>query len=242
MRATLALGLCVEAQSPAICSVLVGGMSSTVRSPRSAKRKPVDAPEDGAPLSPRRTRSAAAQEKVEVTVTAAAKPADPTHSSKLHTLIVRTITGLVMMFGFILIMFSDHAIISAFVVLLQIMVYREMTLLRYREAKEKDIPFFRSLAWYVLFASLRSSKGGIRSARPPGVFEEKKSQEKKSFSGDLHETRRLLSGPLQGTDLARLPFGAPLPSIDLSCPSSSSPPLVLTLPLVLLSCGCLLVA
>jgi CDP-diglyceride synthetase len=82
--------------------------------------------------------------------TAAVKPADPTHSNKIHTLIVRTITGLVMMFGFILIMFSNHAIISAFVVLLQIMVYREMTSLRYSEAKEKDIPFFRSLNWYVV--------------------------------------------------------------------------------------------
>lgn len=66
----------------------------------------------------------------------------------MHTLIVRTITGLVMMFGFILIMLSNHAVISAFVVVLQIMVYREMTLLRYSEAKEKDIPFFRSLNWY----------------------------------------------------------------------------------------------
>jgi len=136
-------------------------MSSTIRSPKSTKRKAVDATEVPAPKSPRKAKTAQADAPaVGETVLAAntpAKPADPTHSSKLHTLIVRTITGLVMMFGFILIMFSDHAIITGFVVLLQIMVYREMTLLRYREAKEKDIPLFRSLAWYVAFTRSTSS-------------------------------------------------------------------------------------
>jgi len=72
----------------------------------------------------------------------------------MHTLMVRSITGLVMIFGFILIMLSSHAIISAFVVVLQIMVYREMTLLRYREAKEKEIPMFRSLNWYFLASTM----------------------------------------------------------------------------------------
>lgn len=148
-------------ENTARCSVRVGGMSSTIRSPKSTKRKAVDATEVPAPKSPRKAKTAQADAPaVGETVLAAntpAKPADPTHSSKLHTLIVRTITGLVMMFGFILIMFSDHAIITGFVVLLQIMVYREMTLLRYREAKEKDIPLFRSLAWYVAFTRSTSS-------------------------------------------------------------------------------------
>ena len=131
-------------------TVQAAAMSTTVRSPRSSKRKPVDADPAPAPKSPRKARNGKVEEPVEEPQIAVSKPADPTHSNKMHTLMIRTITGLVMIFGFILIMLSDHAIISAFVVVLQIMVYREMTLLRYREAKEKEIPLFRSLNWYVV--------------------------------------------------------------------------------------------
>ena len=121
-------------------------MSSTVRSPRSSKRKPQDAEPTETAKSPRKPRVA---KSGEAAVVEAPKPADPTHSSKMHTLIVRSITGIVMMFGFTLILMSNHTLVAAFVVLLQIMVYREMTSLRYKEAKEKDIPLFRSLNWYV---------------------------------------------------------------------------------------------
>jgi hypothetical protein len=145
--------------SPPVCSVRFcsfrsEGMSSTVRSPRSNKRKAVDSDPSPAPKSPRKTKNGKTEEVADTkNQNVIPKPADPTHSNKMHTLLIRTVTGLVMMFGFILIMFSNHAIISAFVVLLQIMVYREMTSLRYREAKEKDIPLFRSLNWCVILVS-----------------------------------------------------------------------------------------
>jgi phosphatidate cytidylyltransferase len=151
-------------------------MSTTVRSPRSSKRKPVDADPAPAPKSPRKARNGKVEEPVEEPQIAVSKPADPTHSNKMHTLMIRTITGLVMIFGFILIMLSDHAIISAFVVVLQIMVYREMTLLRYREAKEKEIPLFRSLNWFFLASTLYYVYGKqiwtfVRNQVPVTLFE-----------------------------------------------------------------------
>lgn len=133
-------------------------MSSTVRSPRSNRRKAVDTEPIVSPKSPRKARGG---KNEEAPTNEAPKPADPTHSSKIHTLVVRSITGVVMMFGFALILMSSHAVVAAFVTLLQIMVYREMTSLRYKEAKEKDIPFFRSLNWcvhYPLFSMVKGRK------------------------------------------------------------------------------------
>lgn len=132
-------------------------MSSTVRSPRSSKRRAADTEPISSPKSPRKARGG---KNGDVATNEAPKPADPTHSSKMHTLIVRSITGLVMMLGFTLILLSNHALVAAFVVLLQIMVYREMTSLRYSVAKEKEIPFFRSLNWCVFYVSSSSIRAG----------------------------------------------------------------------------------
>lgn len=129
-------------------------MSSPTRSPRQRNRRAADGEVQTSTRSPRSRRIAARVEADEpAPVVEAAKPKDPTHSDKMHTLMVRSVTGIIMIIAFLLIISTGHKVVAAFVILLQIMVYREVTMLRYSEAKEKDIPFFRSLNWYVLIHS-----------------------------------------------------------------------------------------
>lgn len=77
------------------------------------------------------------------------KPVNPP-SSKLRTFTIRFITGIIMIVGFLFLMSTGHAVISCFVVLLQIVVFKEMIALRFKEAKERNLMAFRTLNWYVI--------------------------------------------------------------------------------------------
>lgn len=59
----------------------------------------------------------------------------------------RVITGFLLAFGFLAILFSGHlyCIILAFVI--QTELYRELVNVRYQEAKLKRIPYFRTVQW-----------------------------------------------------------------------------------------------
>jgi len=74
---------------------------------------------------------------------------------KKSSIIQRTIIG-VLMGGFFwfLILGTNHIVISLFVVVLQVIVFKEVIGVRYREAKEKELWGFRTIHWLLFFASL----------------------------------------------------------------------------------------
>jgi len=65
----------------------------------------------------------------------------------------RSIWGTIMILVFGLIIYSNHILLSLFVIFLQGMVFKEMIALRYIEAKEKHLWGFRTLHWYFLFGT-----------------------------------------------------------------------------------------
>eukprot|EP01116_Phalansterium_solitarium_P003636 TRINITY_DN14454_c0_g1_i1.p1 TRINITY_DN14454_c0_g1~~TRINITY_DN14454_c0_g1_i1.p1 ORF type:complete len:494 (-),score=163.60 TRINITY_DN14454_c0_g1_i1:122-1510(-) len=65
----------------------------------------------------------------------------------------RSISGLVMILVFAIILYSSHFLVSLFVVVLQVVVFKEIIALRYIEAKEKKLWGFRTLHWYFLLCS-----------------------------------------------------------------------------------------
>jgi predicted CDP-diglyceride synthetase/phosphatidate cytidylyltransferase len=67
---------------------------------------------------------------------------------KYRKFFTRSIWGVVMILVFALILYLGHAFVSIFVVVLQIMVFKEMVSLRYIEAKERKLWGFRTLHWY----------------------------------------------------------------------------------------------
>ncbi|GAM24789.1 hypothetical protein SAMD00019534_079640 [Acytostelium subglobosum LB1] len=81
-----------------------------------------------------------------------AKPTDPPES-RYKKLAVRSVMGACMISFFAVVLSTDHAIVSLFVIALQLLVFKEMVSLRYIEAKEKKIPRFRTLAWYFLLSA-----------------------------------------------------------------------------------------
>lgn len=76
------------------------------------------------------------------------QPQQPQAQSKLYTFVLRFITGLIMIIGFLILLNTSHVIITCFVICLQILVFREIIALRYKEAKEKNLFGFRTLNWY----------------------------------------------------------------------------------------------
>jgi len=74
---------------------------------------------------------------------------------KKSSIIQRTIIGSLMgVFFWFLILGTNHIVISLFVVVLQIIVFKEVISVRYREAKEKELWGFRTIHWLLFFATL----------------------------------------------------------------------------------------
>ncbi|CAM9479852.1 unnamed protein product [Discosporangium mesarthrocarpum] len=67
--------------------------------------------------------------------------------SKLRKILVRTTVGLAMVTGFIGTVWAGHLYLSALVVAMQAMVFKEMVSVRYSAAKEREMPLFRTLQW-----------------------------------------------------------------------------------------------
>jgi hypothetical protein len=77
---------------------------------------------------------------------------------KYRKFFTRTIWGSLMIFFFAFILYTDHVLVCVFVVVLQIIVFKEMIALRYTEAKEKNLWGFRTLHWYILLLNNRIIK------------------------------------------------------------------------------------
>jgi len=65
----------------------------------------------------------------------------------------RSVAGLAMLVVFAAILNSNHYVISLFVVLLQLGVFREIISIRYHEAKERKLRWYRLIQWHLLFSS-----------------------------------------------------------------------------------------
>lgn len=69
-------------------------------------------------------------------------------------LITRMIMGSFMIAFFTLVLNSDHTVIAAFVIALQVLSFKEILGVRYKAAKEKQLPAFRTLNWAFLGITL----------------------------------------------------------------------------------------
>ncbi|CAM9680764.1 unnamed protein product, partial [Choristocarpus tenellus] len=67
--------------------------------------------------------------------------------SKGRKILVRTVVGVGMVAGFLGIVWAGHLYLSALVMLLQALVFKEMVNVRYSAAKEREMPLFRTLQW-----------------------------------------------------------------------------------------------
>lgn len=69
---------------------------------------------------------------------------------------------------FFAILFSNHWVVVCFVSLLQVLSFRELIGVRYKEVKEQQIPWFRSLSWFA-FSIVEFSAYGARVMRALGL-------------------------------------------------------------------------
>eukprot|EP01114_Cavostelium_apophysatum_P008607 TRINITY_DN2120_c0_g1_i1.p1 TRINITY_DN2120_c0_g1~~TRINITY_DN2120_c0_g1_i1.p1 ORF type:complete len:415 (-),score=82.94 TRINITY_DN2120_c0_g1_i1:8-1252(-) len=72
---------------------------------------------------------------------------------KKKSIITRITVGCILMSGFIGILLTDHMIVSLFIVVLQVIVFKEVIALRYIENKEKNLWGFRTIHWFLLAAT-----------------------------------------------------------------------------------------
>lgn len=69
------------------------------------------------------------------------KVVEPLQPSGVRKLLTRMGVGLVMIFAFLMILYSHHGIVVAFVLLLQILSFRELIGVRYKEVKVRMSTF-----------------------------------------------------------------------------------------------------
>ncbi|KAA8914798.1 hypothetical protein TRICI_002832 [Trichomonascus ciferrii] len=97
--------------------------------------------------------SSAAAEK------AAAAPVNNEHEKKKQQFIVRTIWTLVMIAGFFAILGAGHVWIIGLVAVIQILTFKEVINLATEPAREKNLPWGRSLNWYFLATTIYFLEG-----------------------------------------------------------------------------------
>ncbi|KAL7473248.1 hypothetical protein ACHAXS_014027 [Conticribra weissflogii] len=113
------------------------------------------------PSTPRPSTAAAAT----ATAAAISSPAvtraplnkSPTDESRLRKMLIRLISGLVMLSLFILILLSGHVYVCALVALLQVLLFRELVTVRYHaffDRIEQTIPLFRTTQWMWFFVAI----------------------------------------------------------------------------------------
>lgn len=89
----------------------------------------------------------------DVSQAAATKSAMEIAQERYRKFFTRSFMGGLMIFVFGAILYCDHTVTALFVVLLQVMMFREMIALRYIEAKERNLFGFRTFHWYLLLVS-----------------------------------------------------------------------------------------
>lgn len=87
-----------------------------------------------------------------------------------QSIIQRTLWGIPMVIVFAMILLSDHILVCAFIILLQIVVFKEVIGIRYKEAKEKKLWGFRTLHWFVLLSTFFYFYGDLILAHSKRFF------------------------------------------------------------------------
>jgi CDP-diglyceride synthetase len=64
-----------------------------------------------------------------------------------------------MIFVFLSILYSHHWVVVAFLLFLQVSSFRELLGVRYKEVKEVQLPYFRTLSWFAFFICEFSAYG-----------------------------------------------------------------------------------
>lgn len=76
------------------------------------------------------------------------------HEKKKQAFITRTIWSLVMLMGFCVLLVSGHVPIICFVVMCQILTFKEIIALTAEPARDNNLPYNKLLNWYFLLATL----------------------------------------------------------------------------------------
>lgn len=72
------------------------------------------------------------------------------HEKKKQALVTRTVWSLVMLFVFLVVLASGHLPLIGFVILCQILTFKEIIALTSEPARDKNIPWNKTLNWYFL--------------------------------------------------------------------------------------------
>lgn len=102
-------------------------------------------------------KAGAKDAKVAATPSPAPTPAPS--SSKKQAFITRTIFTLVMLAGFLAILAAGHVYIIALVMLIQVLTFKEVIKLASEPAREKNLPWGRSINWYFLATTIYFLEG-----------------------------------------------------------------------------------
>lgn len=109
------------------------------------------------------------------TKTTTAETTTTTRPSKLQKMITRSMTALVMFFAFVAMLKAGHVAVCFVLICLQTQAFSELVNLRYKEAKERDMPWFRSLQWAWFTVAMLYAHGSSWLKAPMGfdkaVFE-----------------------------------------------------------------------
>ncbi len=95
--------------------------------------------------------------------------APPPKGSKLKKLATRCISATIMFLAFTAIVYTGHLTVAGTMILLQVFTFRELVNLRYIEAKEKNMPYFRTLQWLWFYAAIFGAHGSTWLKAPMGI-------------------------------------------------------------------------
>ena len=93
--------------------------------------------------------------------------------SRFSKFATRCIAGLAMVFGSLSVIWAGHGWVIIMVMLVQVQVFKEMLGVRYKVAKEKEIPLFRTTMWLWFYVAMHFSYGGtaIRLLKIAGIVQ-----------------------------------------------------------------------
>ena len=74
-----------------------------------------------------------------------------------------------MFLAFAAIVYTGHLTVAGTMILLQVFTFRELVNLRYIEAKEKNMPYFRTLQWLWFYAAMFGAHGSSWLKAPMGI-------------------------------------------------------------------------
>jgi phosphatidate cytidylyltransferase len=92
-----------------------------------------------------------------------------TAQAKLSKLMTRCVSGLLMLIVFVVIVYLGHLTIAGTMITLQIFTFSELVNLRYVKAKEKNMPFFRTLQWLWFAVAMFFAHGSSWLKAPMGI-------------------------------------------------------------------------